>query len=143
MQNKINLNNKTKIGKLTFDLRQFSIPYNAIVDFSTAQVKYETEEVNGERQNTDVIQYTTLDLRDAVAYDALENAGADTSAVATVKCQVLSGFDEILQRIEKSESARISLVNPKVQLVWDNAHKHWHVNDLKLVAESIAYDKKK
>ena len=107
MQNKINLNNKTKIGKLTFDLRQFSIPYNAIVDFSTAQVKYETEEVNGERQNTDVIQYTTLDLRDAVAYDALENAGAATSAVAPVTCQVLSGFDVILLRIEKSEYARI------------------------------------
>ena len=136
--NQLNIfSEKTKIGDLAFDLRQFNIPKTFYADFRKAQAKYLYENVNGESERTDTISKFIVPVYDNDVVKIMESAGQSCESLKAREISVLSGFDAIQNLMDEEYCGVVKMHSLRIIPKWVDAGYGGAYSDIQVVAERI------
>lgn len=131
-----NLTDETiKIGELSLDKGQFTIPKQVII--LNARSNYHYKEVNGENVKTDELAKLVCTVQDSEKVKILREMGMNVEELKSITLEFQDNLEKISQLaandglIEK----HIELINPQVKLQWNTSRKNW--GGVKLVAQDL------
>ena len=137
---KINLfaNTETiKLGELSFDLNQFSLPKTFFVDFSKASLKNKWETINGENKQTDILEKIVIPTYNGDVVKVITEAGESHESLKSVDVTIMDNLEAVKLLIDKNYCGNVKFQSLTAKPKWVSLGGSGSFNDVRLVAQKV------